>query len=212
MGRLEYLSKLKALPLTVILLASLAAGCAALPGLPGTQNRLVIQGQVISVTGEPANDRLVVAFLRGREVGRTTTRCTGERCTFRLALPWPAEAGEPPAPADLGEIPEGESRPYQVQAGPALHIYVVQVLAGDKDDLPSEFLSQRLGMLPDGQVVAIEERGSLAQGPQWTPSLPLEGPVLVLLLLSCCAGLLALLSGAAFVFLALRWLGTASSG
>ncbi len=204
-------SNLKVVAIILTLLAGLAAGCAGFPGLPGAQSHLVLQGQVISVTGQPARDRLVVAFLQGREVGRTTTRCTGELCTFRLALPWPAEAGEPPAPADLGEVPEGESRPYQIQAGPALHTYIVQVLAGDKDELPAEFLSQRLGMLPDGQVVAIEEGGSRAQGPQWTPSLPLEGPVLVLLLLSCWAGFLALLAGAAFVFLAVRWLGSPPS-
>jgi hypothetical protein len=211
MRLLDYPSNSKVVSIGLILLVTLAAGCAAFPGLPEAQNRLVLQGQVTSVTGEPARDRLVVAFLRGREVGRTVTRCGAGGCTFRLALPWPAEAGEPPAPADLGEIPEGESQPYQVQAGPAFRTYLVQVLAGDKDDLPPEFLSQRLGMLPDGQVVVIEQKGSLAQGPQWTRTFPLEGPVLTLLFLSCCAGLLALLSSAAFLVLVTRWLSIRSS-
>lgn len=199
------------IPAALILLFLLAAGCTALPSLPLAQNRLVFQGQVISLTGEPADDRLVVAFLNGREVGRAITRCAGIRCTFTLAAIWLDQAGQAPAPVDLGQIPEGESRSYEVPGlpgEPGRRTYVIQVLAGDKDTLPPEFLSGKLGMLPDGQVLVISAGARPAQGPQWPPRIPVERTVIALLLVSCCAGLVAVLAGVAFVILIARWLST----
>jgi len=193
------------------LLVSLAAGCGAFPSLPLAQNRLIFQGQVTSLTGEPADDRLVVAFLNGREVGRTITRCSQMGCTFTLAALWLDQAGQAPAPVDLGQIPEGESRRYQVPGlpgEPGRRTYVIQVLAGDKDTLPPEFLSGKLGLLPDGQVLVISAGARPAQGPPWPPGIPTDRTVIALLLLSCCAGLVAVLAGVAFVILIARWLST----
>jgi hypothetical protein len=201
--------------LVVPVLTMLGVSCAAPPG-PAGQDQLAFQGAVQSMTGEPAQDRLVVVFLDGKEAGRSVTRCQGADCAFSVGVPnayqlaGHAPSGSGPARIEVGLVPEGESRTFPAVATPdelnrTQHVYVVQVLAGPQTSLPPEFQAERLGLLPDGGVVVIG-----GPPPGVTTPTALAQPetrlmVALALALACGSGLVALAAGVTLVILWSRW-------
>jgi hypothetical protein len=198
--------------LILVGLTLLGLACTAFP-TPAAENQLVFQGTVQSLTGEPAVDRLVVLFLDGKEVSRTVTRCGNAACSFGLGVPnlyglagsAPSDPGS--ARIDVGLVPEGESRAFPAAAlpeetGRGQHIYVLQVLAGPQESLPAELRAERLGLLPDGSVVAIGGKppASVTQ----TGSFDTRLLAALALALACCSSLLTIVAGVVLVFVLTR--------
>ncbi len=159
----------RAIEVVITLLVGIAwalSACGAGSQPVADSSQLVVTGVVRPATEARGADRLVVVFLDAREVGRSAARCEPSGCPFRIVVPntygLTGQGREPGGAVrmDVGVIGEEESRTFDAPAlpterGRSRHVYAAYALAGPVEQLPPEFLSGRLGMLPGPSVIVI---------------------------------------------------------
>lgn len=122
---------------------------------------VVLDGNVVDTTGQPAHNTLVVVFLNSHEIGRGETECDGGTCHFEIAIPDDAGIGSA-GPDGIPRVQVGTIKvntPKLLETPPATGqrraAYAVLALSEAASEMPSEMREGQLGLMPDGGVAVI---------------------------------------------------------
>ncbi|MFN8470770.1 MAG: hypothetical protein U0822_01005 [Anaerolineae bacterium] len=149
------MSKLWKIVLALALVACVAQVAAAQSPV------VVLDGDVIDKSGQPAKDTLVVVFLNSHEVGRGETQCDASTCRFEVSIPDDSGIGSP-GPDGVSHVHVGtiELKTPKVIATPSAvaprhPVYAIVALSDTASDMPPEMKDGQLGLMPDGGVTVI---------------------------------------------------------
>lgn len=164
-------------------LAWALSACTARSQIAADPSQLVVTGVIRPAGAASGTERLVVVFLDAREIGRSIAPCGPGGCPFRVVIPntygLVGQGREPGGAArlEMGQLGEAEPRTFEApvlptERGRTRHVYAVFALAGSVAQLPPEFHTGRLGMLPNGRIVVITERLPTQTSPGQPAQLP----------------------------------------
>ncbi|MFN8481743.1 MAG: hypothetical protein U0768_01635 [Anaerolineae bacterium] len=122
---------------------------------------VLLDGEVVTASGQPARESLVVVFLNSHEIGRGETQCDASACRFEISVPNDSGIGTPGADGvsrlNVGTIqlktPKVVAAPSA--AAPRHPVYAILALSDTATDMPPEMKDGQLGLLPDGGVTVI---------------------------------------------------------